>query len=247
MRLIRGTAGTVSVSSTNAVTLNVNSRTDMFRNISGAVTWTPDGSGGYKTTNPIVITNTFGEGVIISLTKLKWSFDQVVPKPQRMMSFRFSAQDLAFCETALDEINVQQTTASSEGVTVEWDQEALEQTGRAVLTITAPATFEKAFRDGNEIAGYQELPDGTRQWTYTVSADELGEYTCDITLEDNRGYLTQAISSGVIVITPPAEETPDEGGNADGTGSSRWSFRSLLETILNFFRKLLGFFKIETA
>ena len=34
--------------------------------------------------------------------------------------------------------------------------------------------FEKAFIDGTEIAGYEELEDGTRRWTYQVTATELG-------------------------------------------------------------------------
>ena len=158
--------------------------------------------------------------------------------------------DLAFARTVFDEINDEQTTASSEGVTVTWDHAEVEIGGIATLTITAPATFEKAFKDGNEIAGYTELPDGSRQWTVTVTVEEAGEYACDVTLEDENGYRTKAISAGSFTVVPSAEPETDpangENGGANGgaeNATGHRSFSDLLQAIINFFRKIVAFFR----
>ena len=171
-----------------------------------------------------------------------------------MLRFSVGKADLAFARTVFDEINDEQTTASSEGVTVTWDNAEVEIGGTATLTITAPATFEKAFKDGNEIAGYTELPDGSRQWTVTVTVEELGEYTCDVTLEDENGYRTKAISAGSFTVVPPAAPETDPANGTDGStdgnangASRRWSFYDLLQAIINFFRRIVSFFKSAVA
>ncbi len=160
MKLLSGGTGEVKVTGSkgveSSVTCTLNNVTDLYRDISAAVNWSATGSSTF-TAGTVTIANTGNTAV--SLTKLKWSYGAPAATTQaafapKMLRFSVSQADLDFAGAAFDAINTEQTTASSEGVTVTWDNETLEIGGTATLTITAPATFEKAFKDGNESPGH---------------------------------------------------------------------------------------------
>ena len=95
--------------------------------------------------------------------------------------------------------------ADSSAVTVEWENDSVKLGETARLIITATTDYEKAFVDGAEIAGYTE--DGSKRiWTYTFTAEELGDFMNDVTLIDVNGYETKAIATGKIKVSAPVPD-----------------------------------------
>ena len=75
-----------------------------------------------------------------------------------------------------------------------------------------------------------------------------------MTLEDENGYRTKAISAGSFTVVPPVEPETDPANGTDGStdgnangASRRWSFYDLLQAIINFFRRIVSFFKSAVA
>ena len=205
MKLLRPGAGTLEV---NGTEYHVDCATELYRRIPiAAGGWTNNGDGTYTTVNPIVIVNTSSDGSIVSLTKLKWSFGarEATKSPaERALKFSFSRS--ALDTLALTAPNECEGPLDAGAVTVTWDKDTFELGETATLTITAPAAFMRAFVDGEEIAGYEELADGRRQWTYVVTAQELGVLPADVTLEDANEYRTGALKAPQLTATEPTVE-----------------------------------------
>ena len=98
LRLAQGTTGGVTVYSkdTTGVPLTVSGATELYRDITEAVTWQSTTGSACTTSAPIIIANTSANdsGAVISITNLKWSYDTEVTPASRMLSFSFSPQDL---------------------------------------------------------------------------------------------------------------------------------------------------------
>ena len=98
LRLAQGTTGGVTVYSkdTTGVSLTVSGATELYRDITEAVTWQSTNGGACTTSAPIIIANTSANdsGAVISITNLKWSYDTAVTPVNRMLSFSFAPQDL---------------------------------------------------------------------------------------------------------------------------------------------------------
>ena len=99
LRLAQGsTDGAVTVYSkdTTGVPLTVSGATELYRDITAAVTWQATGGSACTTSAPIIIANTSpsNSGAVISITNLKWSYNTEVTPASRMLSFSFAPQDL---------------------------------------------------------------------------------------------------------------------------------------------------------
>ena len=195
-------SGSVTVKGT---TYTVDCATELYRKIAmGDGAWTDNGDGTYTTKTPIVIINSSSGAAVIALTNLKWSFgEKEAAKSASARSLKFSFALSALHTLDLTEQSDGGGTLDGSAVTVTWDKETFELGETATLTITAPDSFLRAFVDGEEIAGYEELPDGRRQWTYTVTAEELGVLPADVTLEDANEYRTGALKAPQLTATEP--------------------------------------------
>ena len=201
VKTVKGSGGGITV---NETPYDVTCATEMYKDILEAVSWANTTSGSYQT-NVVVIRNTSSSSVI-SLTNLKWSYGANESKanaPARMLRFSFSRSAMNTLELAESTGETGAQTLDSSAVTVTWDKDTFELGETATLTITAPANFEKALLDGKEIAGYEELDNGMRQWTYQVTAEELGAVSADVTLEDANGYRTKALSAPALAAQEP--------------------------------------------
>lgn len=204
VKMVNGAGGSITVNNDTENEYNVTCATEMYKDILKAVTWANTTAGSYLT-NVIVIRNSSASSVI-SLTKLKWSYganETQSAAPARMLRFSFSRGALNTLELAQSTGETGAQTLDSSAVTVTWDKDTFELGETATLTITAPAIFEKALLDGKEIAGYEELDNGMRQWTYQVTAEELGAVSADVTLEDANGYRTKALSAPALAAQEP--------------------------------------------
>ena len=202
VKTVKGSGAKITVNTTE---YDVTCATEMYKDILAAVSWANTTAGSYKT-NVVVIRNAPTNSSVISLTKLKWSYganETQSAAPARMLRFSFSRSALNTLELAQSTGEAGAQTLDSSAVTVTWDKDTFELGETATLTITAPANFEKALLDGKEIAGYEELDNGMRQWTYQVTAEELGAVSADVTLEDANGYRTKALSAPALAAQEP--------------------------------------------
>ena len=201
-----GSTGTLTVNENN---INVKGSTEIYKDISNYVEWEKVGNV-YKTKDPVVITNSNASdsGIIISLTKIRWSFgnnsvSQSGNAPQ--LTFSFDKPSLLASANIINAAFSSVVYADSSAVTVEWENDSVKLGETAKLIITATTDYEKAFVDGAEIAGYTE--DGSiRTWTYTFTAEELGDFMNDVTLIDVNGYETKAIATGKIKVSAPVPD-----------------------------------------
>ena len=239
LKMVRGGSGTVRIDSAGTQTVNITGATDIYHEITGAVQWTTTNKDTCTTTSAIIVTNTSGEGKVISITKLKWSYGTATVAGANQMSFSFTPQDLVTAKAVARTIHIEQTTADATGVVLRWNKASYNVGDAATLTITAPANFTKAYVDGAELAGYTETAEGLRQWTYTFVAKTSGTSSYDVTLEDGAtAKLTQVLPTSVTVAAG------QNGGNAnDGrrTLTLQALLQKLAERLLQVFR--LSFMK----
>ena len=199
--------GTLTI---NGTQLTVNGSTEIYRDISSAVNlndpnfWRIEG-GKYKS-GLIVIAN--NSSATISLTKLKWSYSGTnagKSAQARQLTFSFDKPSLLASANIINAAFSPVVYADSSAVTVEWENDSVKLGETAKLIITATTDYEKAFVDGAEIAGYTEDGD-IRTWTYTFTAEELGDFMNDVTLIDVNGYETKAIATGKIKVSAPVPD-----------------------------------------
>ena len=125
-----------------------------------------------------------------------------------------------------------------------WDAETLTQGETAALTVTVPAKVVKVTVGGETLTQFTLLEDGRKQFACTVTPENAGAYQYTVTLEEVHGYSFDAGLTPVLTVNPaptaPAEE--DDTAGSGNTGTSR-GFNDLLQAILNFFRKIIAFFR----
>lgn len=188
IKMAQGNSGAVSVYSKDSVGLQitVNGYNDLYRNITTAVEWMQE-DGKWTTTAPIVIANTSDTGKVVSITKIKWSYDTAVSGNAKMMQFSFAPNDLMMASAPLRQANQMVIQADSTRPVARWSSNMISKNGVTYLTITAPASFETVIVNGEVVEGYTTTANGNRQWTYQFSSDKTGKYDFDVKMTDANG------------------------------------------------------------
>ena len=236
LKMAMGETGDVTVYSkdTTGVAITVNGATELYRDIAGAVAWQATTGSACTTSAPIIIANTSASnsGAVISITNLKWSYRTEVTPVNRMLSFSFAPQDLVTASAVMRQAAADTVAPDASGVQLQWNARMIRRGGVATLAITAPATFEKAYVNGAEVAGYTENADGTRTWRYDFTSTRTGKHAFDVRLADANGYMTKNLSAGEVEVV--------ESTNGQGT----LTLQALLERIFNsFFEALRNLFR----
>ncbi|MBR4726310.1 MAG: InlB B-repeat-containing protein [Clostridia bacterium] len=236
LKMAKGTTGSITVYSkdTTGVPITVNGATELYRDITAAVAWQATTGSACTTSAPIIIANTSASnsGAVISITNLKWSYNTEVTPVNRMLSFSFAPQDLVTASAVMRQAAADTVAPDASGVQLQWNARMIRRGGVATLAITAPATFEKAYVNGAEVAGYTENADGTRTWRYDFTSARAGKHAFDVRLADANGYMTKTLSAGEVEVV--------ESTNGQGT----LTLQALLARIFNsFFEALRNLFR----
>ncbi|MBR2730770.1 MAG: hypothetical protein IKD72_02145, partial [Clostridia bacterium] len=94
----------VRVDSAGTKTFELKGATDIYWDITSVVQWAQTDDSKCTTTSPIIVTNTSGEGKIISITKLKWSYAAPTAAGANTMSFSFAPQGLVAAKAVAQSI-----------------------------------------------------------------------------------------------------------------------------------------------
>ncbi|MBR2730376.1 MAG: InlB B-repeat-containing protein [Clostridia bacterium] len=230
LRQVEGGSGaqvTVYSKDSTGVQVNVSGSTELYRDIGNAVAWQATTGAACTTSAPIIIANTGASGTVISITKLKWSYNTEVTPVSRMLSFSISPRDLVTASALLRQAAADAVAPDASGVRLHWNTKMISRSGVATLSITAPANFEKAYVNGAEIAGYTENADGTRTWRYDFSSYSVGKHAFDVRLKDANGYTTKAIAAEQVEVV------------ATSNGQGTLTLQALLQRIFNSFLQAL--------
>ena len=121
------------------------------------------------------------------------------------------------------------------------------------LSVTVPGNVVSVKVGGEEVTLFTLNEDGTRTFTWTATPETAGQYRYTVILEEGHGYRFDAGVTPLLTVNEPAAEPADsnesESSDDGQNGGSHTTRRlcSLLQAILNFFRKIVAFFKSGIA
>ena len=133
---------------------------------------------------------------------------------------------------------------------IAWENDTITRAEAAKLTVTVPVKVTAVTVGGEEITLFTLTEDGTKVFTCEITPENAGHYQYTVVLSEMYGYTSDTALTPVLTVNEPAPaaDDPADPGNAGGEGTEegrRCAFYDLLQAILNFFRKVVGFFKIK--
>ena len=101
LKMVRGSSGTVKINN-NANPVEITGMTDIYHDITDLVEWNNNSCS-------ILVTNTSGADIVISVTKLKWSYGAETTASANQMSFSFTPQNLVTAKAVARSLQAEQT------------------------------------------------------------------------------------------------------------------------------------------
>ena len=232
----------------------LNSATDRFYNIEGAVDWVKQADGTYKTATPVIITNT--SDAVISITSIKYAFASE-DTSATVLSLITDEQTPVLAMAAINRMlnpdaqnDPQQTILSKDNISVAFSGEPYSKGDSGMLTITTEQGVAGVTVNGNDVVDCETDENGKLVWTYEFTADTAGTVTYEVLVYDENGTTSEAIYAitdveGDEPVQPDDDVTePDNGEDNDGstgnnTNLSPDSFeQNILKGIMSIFAKL---------
>lgn len=200
MRCAKNAPGKARVVSSDSGVYVLGSSTEMFRDISGCITWVQTASG-WKSANPVIIVNNSDNAdTVISLTDIKWSYASGTAN--NLLSFFFSPSALTTCKNMINAMIKEDNAPDTDNVNISWDREFVSFGETAVLTITVPLNFGSVAIDGELVGSYTEN-ESSRQWTYRYIPDTEGEIQLQVSLLDTPSQTSVSLLTPVINAAAP--------------------------------------------
>ena len=252
MKVVSGDNADVVIMNTNELvprTITVSGATESYRRLNSAIVWDQtelDENGTYKTKYPIVILNNSKEDAVVSLTQFKWAYTSAPESGDEAVTLSLNADTpmMAFAavrrvqEASVTEDETESFPYTEEEISISWADTELTEGETAVLKVVTPVDVVRVTVDGIDITECEIDEQGNKLWTYSFVVNRTGESTFDILLFDNDGNVSSTISSDTITVEESEEITDDESG--EGTDDEPMS---ILEIIMNWFKKIITFFR----
>ena len=212
-------------------------------------------AGTYRTLYPIVVVNNSDN--IIALTNFKFAFERKEESPEEPVAMLMSAPPArmlamsAIKDFVLTDY-VEDPEVDTSGITVEWADDDLDFGDVATVYIRTPADIAAVTVDDVNVTDVTDNGDGTKTWTYTFTVEQNSDGTYDIVFMDANGTVCKTLATSELElpeVTEPSTETPDEPddpdeGEGEGEdGKSEGWLRRLVNRIIEFFKKLVRWWK----
>lgn len=212
--------------------ITLTSTTEQYYKLDSAIVWDDtQAEGTFKTKYPIVILNSSDNDVVVSLTNLKWAFEDAGAGISTF-SIIGDEQTLAFAPAAIEYALTRVDPIDPENVAIDSPETVYLEDGKGEFTITTEAEIEKVTVNGVELTDCEINEDGKKVWTYSFDAEDAGENVFEILVYDDEGNQSETITNTINVV---AED--------DNDGDLGFSFNdtfvnNLLEGIFNLLRKI---------
>lgn len=214
--------GKVTVMNTNQLRgseITLTSATEQFYKIDPVVVWgASDSNGISKTTAPIVIQNTTGTDVVISLTSIKWGYKALSDANTFNLFMDEGTPELAY---SVIQRNMLPDPLDKENVSVEFNDEPYTEGDKAEFTITTEQGVDRVTVNDVDVTDYEINEDGKKVWTYTFDADKVGKNDFNIVVYDAEGNSSETIVEQTIILDKPEEapENDTQGGSTSIGGT----------------------------
>ncbi len=219
--------------------ISLTSATEQFYKLDSAIVWDDSqlAAGTYKTQYPIVILNSSNEDVVVSLTSLKWAFEDAgsgasvfsIIGDEQTLSLAPAAIERAMTSAAPEEtVN----PVAPENVVIDSPDTVYLEDGKGEFTITTEAEITKVTVDGVELTDCEVNEDGKKVWTYAFDAEKSGENVFEVVVYDDEGNQSETIVNTINVV----EE--DNNDSDFGFTFNDAFVNNLLEGIFNMLRKI---------
>lgn len=215
--------------------ITLTSATEQFYRLDSAIVWDEAqiSAGTYKTLYPIVILNSSDEDVVISLTSLKWAFEDAgsgasvfsIIGDEQTRSLAPAAIERAMTSSAVNPV-------APENVVIDSPDTIYLEDGNGEFTITTEAEITKVTVNGVELTDCEINEEGQKTWKYSFEAEELGENVFEVVVYDDEGNQSETIVNTINVV-----EEENNAGNFDFLGNNMF-VNNLLEGIFNMLRKI---------
>ena len=192
--------------------INLNSTTERYYSIDGAVDWTLLDDGTYKTATPVIITN--DSDAVISLTSLKWAFDGTGAQTELLylMSDGSTPEIAMMAIGRAVETEIRETILNPDNISFSFSKDEYIVGDSAMLTVSTPEGVVSVKVNGADAIGNGADENGRMTWTYEFTADSVGSMTFEIIASDENGFTSESVTASTEV---KAEETTTETPDGD--------------------------------
>ena len=225
----------------------VSGSAEQFYDLSPLLSWTKsEDSDTYVCDYDIVILN--DSNVVLSLTTFKVTFSSREDAVTRSIELMSNRNTLAFAAKAVNKVL---TSADDSTMEIQWNSTDFAVGAQAVLTVTTSDEITSVMIGDTEVTDYKQNDDGTRTFTLEFVVQDNGDNTFGITLKDAFGRVSETFTANIPLAEDTSAETDEptdvtEAPDDDTSGSTRFAgLRRLIDWLLNFFRKIVNFFKIK--
>ena len=192
--------------------ITLNSATERFYSIQPVVDWIVTDSGKLMTSSPIVITNT--SDAIISLTSLKWAFNEDYDAEPVMyvMTDENTPRMAMFAIRRAVQTEAQQTILNPENITFGFSTDAYTVGDAGMLTVVTEQGVAAVTVNGEDAIGNGVDENDKMIWTYEFFADEAGTMEFEIVAADENGFTSESVYASINVkdVVEETPETPEE-------------------------------------
>ena len=239
--------------------INLNSTTERYYSIDGAVDWTLLDDGTYKTATPVIITN--DSDAVISLTSLKWAFDGTGAQTELLylMSDGSTPEIAMMAIGRAVETEIRETILNPDNISFSFSKDEYIVGESAMLTVSTPEGVVSVKVNGADAIGNGADENGRMTWTYEFTADSVGSMTFEIIASDENGFTSESVTVSTEVKaeettteTPDGDkpedvEEPEDGEESDvieDTSESNCWFRKVISFIRDSIEDIINIIKM---
>ena len=195
--------------------INLNSTTERYYSIDGAVDWTLLDDGTYKTATPVIITN--DSDAVISLTSLKWAFDGTGAQTELLylMSDGNTPEIAMMAIGRAVETEIRETILNPDNISFSFSKDEYIVGDSAMLTVSTPEGVVSVKVNGADAISNGADENGRMTWTYEFTADSVGSMTFEIIASDENGFTSESVTASTEVKAEETTETPDGDNSED--------------------------------
>ena len=192
--------------------ITLNSATERFYSIQPVVDWIVTDNDKLMTSSPIVITNT--SDAIISLTSLKWAFNEDYDAEPVMyvMTDENTPRMAMFAIRRAVQTEAQQTILNPENITFGFSTDAYTVGDAGMLTVVTEQGVAAVTVNGEDAISNGVDENDKMIWTYEFFADEAGTMEFEIVAADENGFTSESVYASINVkdVVDETPETPEE-------------------------------------
>lgn len=218
--------------------ITLTSATEQFYKLDSAIVWDDAQlqQNKFETAYPIVILNSSDNDVVISLTSLKWAFEDAgadistfsIIGDEQTFALAPAAIERALAISAVDPV-------APENIAIDSPENINLEDGKGEFTITTEAQISKVTVNGVELTDYETNEEGKKVWKYSFDAEELGENVFEVVVYDDQGNQSETITNRINVV---GEDSNDGSIVGDGSLTDGIFANDLIKMIFDFIRKI---------